>query len=152
MGESYYGLLLILLIVFYHLYRAVHRKAEIVLLFLVVLIGPFSDFLYKYFGLLQYHNPQHSLSWLPPLWIFFLWGLFSVNISLFSWLKKRWILSTLLGAIGGPASYLSAIRLGGATLLTSTPEAIMTIGGMWAVLLPGFIWLSDYFDKRFKEP
>lgn len=149
-GELFYGFFVILFTVFYQLYQSPHKLAECVLLFLVLLVGPLSDILYNYFGLLEYYLPQHSLKWLPPLWVFLLWGLFSVNIHLFSWLKKRWWLATLLGAVGGPVSYFSAVRLGGANILLQPSLTFMAIGGMWALLLPGFIWLSDYLRKKIK--
>lgn len=151
--HSYYGVLLVLSFIAYYLYTSSCRKADYVLLSLVVLIGPLSDVLYVRLGLLQYHSisPYPLSSWLPPLWVFALWGLFGANIQLFSWLKRRWWLATLLGALGGPFSYLSVVQLGGASLLTPLPLAFIAIGGIWALFLPICIWLNDYLKKKFKS-
>lgn len=150
-GDSYYGLLLVLGAVAYYLYSSSCRRADYLLLALVVLLGPLSDMLYVQLGLLKYHSGSNWESWLPPLWVFFLWGLFGANIHLFSWLNSRWWLAMLLGALGGPASYLSVLRLGGASLLKPLPLAFMTIGGMWAIFLPSFIWLNYFLKKRFRN-
>jgi hypothetical protein len=145
--NSFYGLFVILLIILYHLYRSAYRKADSLILFLVTLIGPLSDTLYSQLGILKYNHPQ-TISSLPPIWIFFLWGLFAANLNLFSWLKKRWILATLFGAFGGPVSYLSAIRMGGAQLMKPLPIACLVIGGIWAFFLPTLIWLNQHIKNR----
>lgn len=145
-GRPLYGLGSVLAIIIYQLYRSSSLKADLVLLGVVSVLGPLSDIFYRYLGLLDYHTPFHSLPWLPPIWIFLLWGLVAVNIPLFSWMQKKWFLAPLLGAIGGPFSYLSAVRLGGASLLKPLPLTFIVIGGMWAFFLPGLMWL----DKQFK--
>lgn len=150
-GELFYGLLIVLAMIVYYLYCSSCRRADYLLLTLVTSLGPLSDVLYVQLGLLQYHSSFHmSSSWLPPMWVFVLWGLFGVNIHLFSWLSHRWWLAILLGALGGPASYLSVLRLGGASLLKPLPLALMTIGGIWAIFLPSFIWLNYFLRKRFR--
>ncbi len=149
--HSYYGALLVVSFIAYYLYHSSCRKADYLLLSLVLLIGPLSDMLYAQLGLLHYHRVHPSSTWLPPVWVFILWGLFGANIQLFSWLRRRWWLAILLGALGGPASYLSVVRLGGASLLKPLPLAFITIGGTWAIFLPVFIWLNDYLKKKFKH-
>ena len=148
-GNPSYGLLVVFLIIIYHFYRSTFRKADSLMLLLVLLVGPLSDSLYNKLGILEYHN-HSEMSMMPPIWIFFLWGLFAVNINLFSWLRKRWVMAILLGAFGGPASYLSAVRLGSAHLTKPLPEAVMVIGGMWAVFLPAFMWINQQLKDKFK--
>lgn len=148
--HSYYGILLVVSFLIYFLYTSTCRKADYLLLGLVLFIGPLSDMLYAHLGLLQYHSIHQLNSWFPPLWVFVLWGLFGANIHLFSWLKSRWWLAILLGAIGGPASYLSVIRLGGASLLKPLPLTLIAIGGIWAIFFPVFIWLNEYLKRRFQ--
>ncbi|CUI16806.1 hypothetical protein PNK_1189 [Candidatus Protochlamydia naegleriophila] len=150
LGRPLYGLGSVFAIIIYQLYRSSHPKADFSLLIVVSLLGPLSDILYSYLGLLNYHTPFHSIPWLPPLWIFLLWGLVAVNIPLFSWMHKKWFLAPMLGAIGGPFSYLSAVRLGGASLLKPLPLTFIVIGGMWAIFLPTLMWLSERFKVWFK--
>jgi len=146
--HSYYGLLLVVSFLTYFLYNSSCRKADYLLLVLVLSFGPLSDMLYAYLGLLQYHSTYQLNFGIPPLWVFVLWGLFGANIHLFSWLKTRWWLAVLLGALGGPVSYFSVIRLGGASLLKPLPLTLTAIGGMWAIFFPVFIWLNEYLRKR----
>lgn len=148
--HSYYGLLLVLSFMGYYLYRSSCRKADSLLLCLVIAIGPLSDILYSQTGLLKYHSLYSLPSWIPPLWVFILWGLFGANVHLFSWLNNRWVLAASLGALGGALSYLSVVHLGGVTLLKPLPLTLMIIGGMWGIFLPGFIWLNGYLNKRFR--
>lgn len=148
--DFFYGSLLILGITIYYLYFSSCRRADYLLLTLVVAIGPLSDILYAQLGLLHYHSPPVLFSWFPPLWVFLLWGLFAVNLHLFSWLNNRWWLAILLGGLGGPASYLSVVRLGAVSLLKPFPVTFMAIGGIWAVFFPGFIWLNAFLKKRFR--
>lgn len=148
-GHPFYGLLVVLLIITFQLYRSSNRKADTFLLILLILLGPISDLLYAQVGLLEY-NSQY-IAWLPPLWIFFLWGLFAANVHLFTWMKKHWMLSIAFGAFGAPLSYLSAIRLGGADLLLPLPYVFLIVGGVWAFLLPSIIWLSDELRGRFSS-
>jgi len=150
-GNPFYGLLVVLLIIGYHLYRSTHRKADSFLLIMVILVGPLSDAIYSEVGLLHYNSDHQSIPWLPPIWIFFLWGLFGANVHLFSWMKKHWLLTVSFGAIGAPLSYLSAIRLGGADLLLPLPWIFLIVGGTWAVLLPTVIWLSDRLKAHFAK-
>lgn len=145
-GNPFYGLLVAVFIVAYHLYKSTHRKADGFLIFLVILLGPISDIVYAKVGLLHYNSQE--IPWLPPFWIFFLWGLFAANVHLFTWMKKHWFLSVTFGAIGAPVSYLSAIRLGGADLLLPFPYLFLIIGGLWAFLLPAVIWLSDKLREK----
>lgn len=148
--HSYFGFFLVLSFIAYFLYRSNCRKADYLLLALVLFIGPLSDIFYSQLGLLKYHSVKSLSSWLPPLWVYVLWGLFGTNIHLFSWLSHRWWLAILLGAIGGPASYLSVIRLGGASMLKPLPMTLLAIGGIWAIFLPMMIWCDKYLKKRFK--
>jgi len=148
--HSYYGLLLVLSFMGYYLFRSSCRKADSLLLCLVLLIGPLSDILYAQTGLLKYHSVHPLPPWLPPLWVFILWGLFGANIHMFSWLNRRWRLAAILGAIGGSFSYLSVVHLGGASLLKPLPLTLTVIGGIWGIFLPVFIWLNGYLNKRFR--
>jgi hypothetical protein len=150
-GQFLYGLLIVLAAVAYYFYSSSCWKADYILLALVVLIGPLSDVLYARLGLLQYHPSTHLFSWIPPLWVFFLWALFGVNIQLFSWLGHHRLLAVLLGALSGPLSYFSVVRLGGASLLMPMSLVFLAIGLVWAIFLPSFVWLNDFLKNSFKD-
>ncbi len=148
-GNPFYGLMVVIFIMAYHLYKSSHRKADGFLIFLVILLGPISDIVYAKVGLLKYNS--QDIQWLPPLWLFFLWGLFAANVHLFTWMKKHWLLAVAFGAIGAPVSYMSAIRLGGADLLMPFPYLFIIVGGVWAFFLPAVIWLSHKLRERIQS-
>lgn len=148
--HSYYGLVLVVCFLIYFLYYSTCLKADSLLLFLILLMGPLSDITYAHFGLLQYHSMHQLPALIPPLWVFVLWGLFGANLHLFSWLRHRLWLAVFLGAVGGPASYFSVVKLGGVSLLKPLSFTMATIGGVWAVFFPFLIWLNEYLMKNLK--
>lgn len=151
-GKPFYGLMVVLSIICYHLYRSQYRLADLGLLLIVLVCGPLTDVFYASVGLLEYQCQMTHLAWVPPYWIFFLWGLFAVNVPLFAWLRHRRLLCMLFGAIGAPVSYMSAIRLGCATMLLPIPWFFLIVGGIWAVFLPSVIGLSHWLrESNWKE-
>ena len=86
------------------------------------------------------------VAWLAPYWMVALWGEFAIalNVTL-RWLKGRPVLAAVLGAVFGPLSFLGGVRLGGARFVDET-AALVTLAGMWAVLMPLVMALSDRLD------
>jgi Protein of unknown function (DUF2878) len=83
---------------------------------------------------------------LAPYWMVALWGLLAIALNVTTrWLKHRPLLAAVLGAVAGPASFVSGVRLGGAVFVDALP-AIVTMACTWAVLMPAAMWLSNRFD------
>jgi hypothetical protein len=83
---------------------------------------------------------------LAPYWRVALWGLLAIALNVtMRWLKHRPLLAAVLGAVAGPASFVSGVRLGGAVFVDALP-AIVTMVCTWAVLMPAAMWLSSRFD------
>jgi hypothetical protein len=81
-----------------------------------------------------------------PYWIVALWGLLAIALNVtMRWLRGRLWLAAGLGAVLGPLSFSSGVRLGGAQLLHPTP-ALLTLALVWAVALPLLVALSVRFD------
>jgi Protein of unknown function (DUF2878) len=96
-------------------------------------------------GHVRYPSGQ-PIAQLAPYWLVALWGLFAIalNVTL-RWLKRRPWLAALLGAVAGPASFWSGVRLGGAQFIEPRP-ALITLACTWAVAMPLLMWLSNRFD------
>ena len=96
-------------------------------------------------GHIAYPSGQ-PIAFLAPYWMVALWALLATapNVTL-RWLKHRPWLAALLGAVLGPASFMSGVRLGGARLIDATP-ALVTMACMWALLMPALMWLSTRVD------
>ena len=83
---------------------------------------------------------------LAPYWMVAMWGLLAIALNVtMRWMKRRWLLAAVLGAIAGPMSYAGGVRLGAAHFLDAT-AAIATLAAGWALLMPLMMWLSDRFD------
>lgn len=118
-----------------HLWRSAHRTAELRLVLATAAVGFSADSVLAAAGLLQY-DAGVMASWLAPVWILSLWVAFGTTLNLsLRWLKGRWRLAAVLGAISGPLSYLSGARLG-AVNFADTTLALVCLSMLWAVLLP----------------
>jgi len=98
-------------------------------------------------GWITYAAPG-PLPMLAPAWILALWGLFAIALrEPLRWLHRRLPLAALLGAIGGPLSYVGAERLGACTLNLPIVSLIALALG-WAVMVPLLLMLARRWDAR----
>ncbi len=75
-----------------------------------------------------------------------MWGLFAtiLNVSL-RWLRGRWVMAALFGAIGGPLAYYGGHRLG-ALEFGNEIVALLALAVGWAVFTPLLMSLATRFD------
>lgn len=139
------GVLTVLLIVIWHLSQAKQAKPELLLLIIALLIGGVFDQLMHSTALLTYQSHGWSNS-LVPAWILALWAVFvtALNVSL-RWMRGRWLIAVLFGAIGGPLAYMGAARLG-AVSLNVVPMSYLALSVGWAILTPLLLLLAEKFD------
>lgn len=116
-GQIWIGPLVVAGLCFIHLIWIAHpagRHAELRLMLLVLLIGMLSDSALKFLGATRY--PSSHAAWpyqIPPPWIGALWVLFGTLLThSLRWLAERPWLALLLGAVGGPLSYLAGVGMG----------------------------------------
>ena len=139
------GTFLVLGIVVFHLSRASRPRTELFLIVVALVIGAVWDSLLVKLNLLEYgHGIFHSE--MAPHWIIAMWALFAttLNVSL-RWLKDRWILAVLFGAIGGPLAYLAGHRLG-AVFMPDQMMAFVILAVGWGIFMPILMELSKRFD------
>lgn len=87
--------------------------------------------------------PGHDPRWGCPLWMAALWANFAGTLHLaMSWLRGRYAVATLFGALGGPLSYYAGDRIGAIDLATNLPISLAMIGVEWAVAMPALVWTS----------
>ena len=149
-GRPWLGLLVVASVVVMHLLMARRPGREAGLLLVCAAVGLVFESALLWSGWVAYPNG----SWLPgvaPYWMIALWVLFgtTLNLSMRSLRSRPW-LSAVLGAIGGPASYLAGEGLGAMSLLQPTP-ALVTLALGWALMLPPLFRLAARFDG-FAEP
>ena len=139
------GVIFMLLFLVWHLSQALRPKLEIILVIITVIIGGIYDLLMTHNQLLTYQSPGWSTA-LPAAWILVLWAEFAMilNVSL-RWMKKRWLIAILFGAIGGPLAYIGAARLG-AVSIDALPLSYVALSVGWAIITPILLKLSERFD------
>ena len=139
------GAIVVLAIVIWHLSQAKQAKLEVYLLILTLIIGTIYDqtMLQNHLLTYQAHGWNNSLT---PAWILALWAEFAtiLNVSL-RWMRGRWLIAILFGAIGGPLAYIGAAKLG-AVSLDVIPLSYVALSMGWAIITPLLLKLSERFD------
>ena len=74
---------------------------------------------------------QFSSLWMVMLWV----NLATTLNASMAWLRGRYLLAAVFGAIGGPMAYYSGARLGGMTRPPGT-EGLVWIGIAWTLAMP----------------
>ena len=118
-----------------HLARAARPAEELKLIALALVIGVVWDSALVALGWITY--PSGTLiAGTAPHWILAMWAIFAttLNISM-RWMKKRWLIAFVLGAVCGPLSYWGAGRLGAATF-TEPMAALVALALGWGVIMP----------------
>ena len=149
-GRPWMGLVVVVTVVAMHLVRARRTAPEFILVLAAMALGLVVDSLLMATGWLRYSVGL----WLPglaPYWIVAMWALFAITLNVsMSWLRGRPILAVLMGAIGGPLSYLAGEKLG-AIELTVPAYALAALGLAWAIAMPLLMHLAKRFDGM-REP
>ena len=139
------GVIVVLAVITWHLSQAKQPKLELILLLVAVIIGGIYDQLMQSSSLLVYQSHGWSES-IVPAWILALWAVFvtTLNVSL-RWMRGKWLVAILFGAIGGPLAYIGAEKLGAVTL-GNLPWSYVALSVGWAILTPLLIIISQKFD------
>ena len=141
----WFGTLLVSIIIAIHLSRASKPRAELFLILIAIAIGSIWDSFLVWNGWLAY--PSGTL--VPdtaPHWILAMWGIFATTLNLsLRWLKGRWFIALVSGAIAGPLAYYAGARLWGVGFSEQT-TALIALSLGWAVLMPLLVALSQRFD------
>lgn len=146
-GDPWIGVLAAVAMVGIHLRQCGARSAEVRLIMTTTAIGFGTDSVLAATGLLQYDSGVMT-SWLAPIWILSLWFAFATTLNLsLRWLKNRWRLAMILGAVAGPLSYLSGARMG-AVSFADTTFALLILSIIWAILMPALAQLAVHSQEK----
>jgi len=133
-------------VIAWHLTRAATPRRELTLVLLSGLIGLVLDSTLVSLGLIGY--PSGTLiDGMAPHWIVAMWMIFATTLNVtFRWLKGRWLLAAVLGALAGPLAYFGGASLDAAEFIGNTTMALSAIAVVWAVGMPLLLWLSNRYD------
>lgn len=144
-GYPVWGTASVLVVIGWHLAVSARPSQEAVLVLLVTVLGLAIETATNSRGYIAFASGQ-PVPWLPPHWLVALWANLAIALNVtMRWLKRRPWLSAALGAIVGPLSFLSGVRLGGGAFVERTPALVM-MAITWAIAMPILMWLSDRFD------
>lgn len=125
-----------------------HLRLETGLLAASLLIGAALETCWVRTGLLRYASAWPLAS--SPAWLLALWAAFGLTIvPLFGYLHRRPGLAVILGALGGPLSYLAAAR-GWHAVFFPAPRwpSLLALAIGWGAALPALTTLA----RRTLEP
>lgn len=139
------GVAVVAIVVAVHLSRAHSVGHEAVLILLTTLLGTAWDSALMTAGLFSFSNGV-VFTTLIPIWMMAMWALFAttLNVSM-RWMKDRYLLAALFGAIGGPLAYYAGYRLG-AIEFSNTVNALIAVGAGWTVIMPLLMFLTTRFN------
>jgi len=150
-GYPLAGPLVVLGVVSIHLAMAARANRELILILLAGMLGAILDSALLRTGWLTYPNGM-ILAGTAPYWLVAMWLSFAttLNVSL-RWLRGRAWAALILGAVGGPISYLAGARLGGLEIVEPQAAfAALAIG--WALLTPLLVALAQRLDGVQSQP
>ncbi|MCC5887622.1 MAG: DUF2878 domain-containing protein [Gammaproteobacteria bacterium] len=128
-----------------HLWLSPRVQPELHLLAAVGLAGAVWETFLVRTDLLSYPSGM-IVSGTAPVWIVALWVGFATCLNVgMRWLKGRYAVAALFGAVGGPMAFYGGSRLGGVTF-ADTGTALLVLAAGWAVLMPTIVRLSERFD------
>ncbi|CDR33813.1 DUF2878 family protein [Criblamydia sequanensis] len=143
-----------LFLIFVQLYLAKVKDVSLYIqdLLLVLFSIPLGALLEIFFiqtNLIHYSN---TTGMLPPIWIVFLYPLFSllINHSL-KFIKKNTLIPFLLGFLGGPLSYVAGQSLGALTFPSPLIPTLIIIGVSWGLFLCLLVKIANIVEKAALE-
>jgi Protein of unknown function (DUF2878) len=118
------------------------RRVDLCLIVFAGAIGFVMDSTLVLCGLLQF-PAKASVGWPSPIWMVALWASFAMTLNgCLDWLKSRFGLASLLGAIGGPLAYAAGERMNALHLGPNRAVAFTAIAIEWALAMLALIWLD----------
>ena len=144
-NQPVWGVVVAVVVIGYHLMRAVKPLPELYLIMIAMLIGAMWDSLLMALGLLDYTSGILFPN-VAPYWIVVMWALFAttINVSL-RWLKEKYRLAIILGAGAGPLAYYGGVKLGAVSFIdTNTALIVLALG--WALFTPLLVAISKDID------
>src|SRR5436190_14499843 len=108
------------------------------------MLGVVLDTALSNWGVFSYPSSRADwVSWIVPPWIIALWiGFATLPRFSLAWLARRPAAAALLGAIGGPLSFLGGVRMGA---IAPRPESALTwivLAMEYAIVTPLLLWLA----------
>lgn len=144
-GLPQWGILAIAAIVVIHVVTHEHRKAELLLVAVLIPIGMMMDTIYLAAGIIAFASPNTWVPWLAPLWIGSLYALFAITLTgSLSWLSGHKTGGAIIGGVGAVVTYRAGVFIGAADFLIRDLYVMLIIGVVWAGFMPLSYRIATY--------
>lgn len=141
-GNGWIGPLFVGLFVLVQLWISEERWKEVHLLLGTLVVGWSFDTVLIGLG---YYSPVSNVfeGWGSSPWLVAMWVNFALTLRhSMRWLKGRYGLGAVMGAVSGPLAYHAGIRLGAMTMLDGPYIMTLLLSIGWAIAVPLLIWLA----------
>ena len=144
-GQPYLGPLATLVFILIHLFLVNFKSKDIKVILIAITCGLVIDSLFSVFNLIDYKGGLLVYYNLSPLWILSMWAGFAITL-LYALdnLKEKYIISSLLGFIGGPLSYSAGLSIGSLEIQTNFAYVLLAIS--WGMVVPLLFKYINSFD------
>jgi hypothetical protein len=122
-----------------------NKKSFVIFMILSTILGFLIDTALMQSGWIVFKTPNtEPFEIVQPWWMGFLWLAFAASFPIsFHWLKNKYLLASLLGAIFGPISYFSGAKLGAISSINHL--GLIFVGLLWCITMPVMLRLSLHF-------
>jgi hypothetical protein len=147
-GAPWLGVVAVPAVFGVHLALAEDRRAELVLALASAVLGFAADSLLIAAGVFS-PIPHLFPSPLSAPWMVMLWVNLAMTLNAsMAWVRGRYALGSVFGAIGGPIAYLSGAKLG-AMIEVPGAAGLLAIGASWAFALPAMLKINEVLRSFF---
>jgi hypothetical protein len=131
-----------------HLLLSPARRADLQLMGVMLILGSTVDGLLHLVGFFTFRQPGFPI----PLWLAVLWvGLATQPHYSLGWMKKRLLLASVFGAVGGPLAYWAGVRIGAAEFGLPLLTSLFILAIIWSMLWPTAMYAADRFRPAGKS-
>jgi hypothetical protein len=135
-GNLWYGIFALGIFIVAHQFLSVTAATDFKLVAIAVLFGAVIETLFIQTGLLSYAYNFPAADF-APIWVLILWANLALTLNgCLRWLQGRYLLASVLGAIGGPIAYLGGLKLGAAESGASTEFTLGIIAIVYGLIVP----------------
>lgn len=144
LGGNSGWLLITFVILVVHLFLIGSWRSEGKLLMTVFALGCVLDSALIKLGVFDFGEVGRVI----PLWLALMWPLLATTLGhCLAWSATPWWLASMLGALGGTASYIAGSHLTYVQLPLGVWPSVLILGAIWAVIFPLLHWLARYFRE-----
>ena len=152
-SENYFlGISVLLFYMVVHFIFISYNYIEYYYIFICFILGFSIDTILLNFNYIHYKGYLSEHFKLAPFWVVCLWVSFGLSIfHSFSFLRKKYLYTMILGMISGPLIYYSCSRLEIISFSVNQKNILIGISILWSVLLPVYVFIADFLFYKYEK-